>query len=341
MEIVPRNVFERCYALCVILLALVAFSSFISSITSSMTHLRSMNVERKRQEELIRRYITQNKLSLDLGTRIQTFLRQKGLAENSKRRVHEKHILVFGMLPEIILVELRTQVFKPTIEVHPFFRKIDLHDESGLVAVCSRCLTEQALVPSQELFTEIDVCKKMYVILSGDLEYLAELQSAVFRKVASSEYACEMCLWCQWEHQGRLAAVTTCEIVEVDAKQFRSLASGTMSFESWKKYAQQYVQCLTQVIDDDFIPSDLWRVTDADERIVEKAFAELQDLLRAQSETPLGNESASISSMGSFFRNTFSSISAISRSSSRVSITSSTGIFAAMTSRASRGPLLR
>lgn len=55
----------------IILVALVMFSSFISSITSSMTHLRVLREAQQKQSENVRKYISDNKLSMDLSNRIQ------------------------------------------------------------------------------------------------------------------------------------------------------------------------------------------------------------------------------------------------------------------------------
>merc|ERR1712100_190361 len=43
MEVHPRNVHERFFNICVVILAMVAFTSLISSITNAMNHLRDLN----------------------------------------------------------------------------------------------------------------------------------------------------------------------------------------------------------------------------------------------------------------------------------------------------------
>merc|ERR1712151_526597 len=43
MDVVARNILERFYSIIVLIFAMVAFSSIIGSITSSMTVIRSMN----------------------------------------------------------------------------------------------------------------------------------------------------------------------------------------------------------------------------------------------------------------------------------------------------------
>merc|ERR1712048_619307 len=45
MEVTPQNEGERVYATVVIVGALVAFSSFVSSITAAMTHIRKLNAQ--------------------------------------------------------------------------------------------------------------------------------------------------------------------------------------------------------------------------------------------------------------------------------------------------------
>merc|ERR1712224_1195717 len=104
MEVVPTNTIERIFAITVLLFALVMFSSFISSITGAMTRLRVMNSERSTQLEYVRRYIADNKISLELGNRVSGFLRHYHYKH--KARVKESDLVVFRMLPASLRVQV-------------------------------------------------------------------------------------------------------------------------------------------------------------------------------------------------------------------------------------------
>merc|ERR1719469_279254 len=63
MEVTPKNVYERTYVIVVIIFALVMFSSFVSAITAAMSRLRAINEDRLAQEDMLRKYITDNRVS--------------------------------------------------------------------------------------------------------------------------------------------------------------------------------------------------------------------------------------------------------------------------------------
>merc|ERR1712232_174439 len=63
MEVHPQNLLERGFAVCVIVLGMVSFSSFVSSITATMTQLRTLNVEKYKMDAILRRYFDQAHLS--------------------------------------------------------------------------------------------------------------------------------------------------------------------------------------------------------------------------------------------------------------------------------------
>merc|ERR1719329_583506 len=98
MEIVPENEYERMFTIYVIIFALVSFSSFVSSITTAMTHLRNINGERNRQEEYVRRFIVDNQLTMELGNRIYSCIRQN--RKLKARRVTETDVMVLQGVPE-------------------------------------------------------------------------------------------------------------------------------------------------------------------------------------------------------------------------------------------------
>uniref|UniRef100_A0A7S1A850 Ion transport domain-containing protein n=1 Tax=Noctiluca scintillans TaxID=2966 RepID=A0A7S1A850_NOCSC len=60
MDVSATNIVERVYSILVLLFALVTFTSFVSSITTSMTYLRKMRSEPEQQEAILREYFLQN-----------------------------------------------------------------------------------------------------------------------------------------------------------------------------------------------------------------------------------------------------------------------------------------
>merc|ERR1712217_674589 len=76
VDIFPRNVYERFFNVVIIIMALVVFSSFVSSITNAMNHIKNINKGKTEEETMIRRYFNENSISHDLASQVWHFVRQ-------------------------------------------------------------------------------------------------------------------------------------------------------------------------------------------------------------------------------------------------------------------------
>lgn len=74
-DIVAVNGRERTFAIFVVLFALVAFSSFVSSVTDAVNQLRTINMDYVQQEAEIRSFILTRQLSTNLGASLQHFFK--------------------------------------------------------------------------------------------------------------------------------------------------------------------------------------------------------------------------------------------------------------------------
>jgi len=70
----------------VILLGLVTFSSFVSSITNAMTQLRSMHSENIKQLLVFQRYISCRKISPGLAARMRRHLKYQLVKDRKRKR---------------------------------------------------------------------------------------------------------------------------------------------------------------------------------------------------------------------------------------------------------------
>merc|ERR1719181_2010605 len=77
MEVYPENARERTFAIVVLVFALVTFSSFVSSITNAMTHLRNMNSEFEKQLLVFQRYLRYHRISTPLAVRMRRHLEHR------------------------------------------------------------------------------------------------------------------------------------------------------------------------------------------------------------------------------------------------------------------------
>eukprot|EP00913_Durusdinium_trenchii_P014331 g13443.t2 len=91
MEVSARNVPERVLSIAVLFFALITFSSFVGSITTSMTALRSMRADTKKQFWMLRRYLGSKKIPYATRSRIIKFLE----FQSAKRSAEVRFLICF------------------------------------------------------------------------------------------------------------------------------------------------------------------------------------------------------------------------------------------------------
>lgn len=271
MEVVPVNVAERIFAIVVIVFAMVSFSSFVSSISSAMTHLRSINLEYLRQREYVRRYITENKVPLELGNRIYSYVRQHG--QSQRKRVHETDVAAFGGMPDSLRIDLHTEVYSPLLTQHPFFYYLNTIDVETVKSICHTAMSESSLLIKGSLFTGGQKAEYMYFVRGGNLEYFRNNHHRA-NKLRADDYLCEMVLWFKWEHRGRLVATAQSELVNMNAEAFRVAVSKSVEFQKCRSYAHLYAKAVVDAnsncVEDRL--SDVWGHSDITQEISEQAF---------------------------------------------------------------------
>jgi len=275
---------------CVLLFAMVTFSSFVSSITSAMTHLRSLRTEPDKQKRMLRTYFSENDISAELNQRIWTYLQNSHWS--MKKRVHERDIPILKTLPETLKAKFREELFFPALERAPFLRKFSTLSGLGITAVCFHAVTETSLISTEELFTAGADADKMYFITMGIMEYQhMSLMREEDHELKEKQWVAEPVLWMKWTHFGTLLARTACEIIELGAAEFRKIAlASEPSAAFFTEYARLFVDHL---VESDNWATDVWMDEEDLEDLVRKASGEEEETSRCRSrESELSEQSA-------------------------------------------------
>ena len=140
MEIVPCNGWERLFSVCTILLAMMTFSSLVSSLTNAATQLRNLNAVSNARDAMLRRYLVENNVPPALRSRIWSWV--KGF-KGSRTRTKEEDVVLLNTLPSALAADLHEQVYGPQLEPHPFFFQL-MQDEKarGSPVRIFKCLQE-------------------------------------------------------------------------------------------------------------------------------------------------------------------------------------------------------
>lgn len=246
MEIRPFNVGERLFAIVVLLFALVAFSSFVSSLTSSMTHLRNIRTNETRQFWLLRRYLRDQSIPGELSRRIQRYLEYA--YQRRQNKVQAGEVSLLALLSEKLRDELNHEAYVDLIATHPLFAQLNPRNKIFFKATKS-----EAMAAGDHVFSFGNPAKGMYCLqesmaVTEGLEYIMPDvdggRGGNTQHVTDIEWMCEASLWLEcWMHMGDMMAVSECHIVQVDATKFtKATIKSPMAAVSAQAYAFRFLE---------------------------------------------------------------------------------------------------
>lgn len=298
MEIAPTNVWERLFAIGVVLSALVVFSSFIGSISAKITEIRQLQAERHLEEARIRDYLGSKHISLEVGSAIWCFLRADYKVR--KRQLHEEDIRFFEHIPQSLRIKLRIEVYSPILVSHPFLSQFVPMGFQQMSDLCNTAMAERSYRPSQDVFVENQLATEMYFVITGELEYRSDLLCfpIVVRPGSHRRWISEGALWAKWFHLGQLMAQCSCELATLDAKRFRDLVStslGCLAFSvAVRRHAAAYCEMVQTSLVTDCSVTDITELPETLKDMVKETW----NVCRAyqpRGKSPAASRSGSIS----------------------------------------------
>jgi hypothetical protein len=248
MDVIPYNVHERIYNIVVLILGLVLFSSFVSSITSSMTRLQDLASNDSMQLWLLRRYLKQNSVPRPLGWRILRYV-EHAMTEQ-RGRVRASKIDILRLLTTPLQLELTYAVNFHCLKAHSLFGTLNILSHDTVIKLTSKALWEQSLADNDDVFVEKVHVTTMQLLLSGQLGYRHFIESKAcpceFTDVLKErDWVGEASLWTEWHTLGRLQAISECKMICIDAEPFAAVMHGDLSvWQLCSHYATKYVEWL-------------------------------------------------------------------------------------------------
>lgn len=250
MSVQPRNIFERAFAIAVLVVGLVLFSSFISNITTSMTQLRGMQDDKTKQFWLLRRYLRQHGIQPLLNFRVLRYLEYA--SREQKAWVSESRVQVLKLLSDQLRDELAYVVSYSCMMLHPLFERTSSHAHAGLTMhrLSSSALSQELLAVSDRLFVAGGKASHMRIVVSGSLTYAKADEGKEHEAlVERDDWLCEQTLWTTWVHLGQAKASTECKLVTIKMDPFIEVVRKDLI--AWAQaafYASNYVQWLNTIM---------------------------------------------------------------------------------------------
>mmetsp|Transcript_5303 Transcript_5303/g.10130 ORF Transcript_5303/g.10130 Transcript_5303/m.10130 type:complete len:359 (+) Transcript_5303:3-1079(+) len=256
MEIVPQNSWERLFAVIILLVAMITFSSFVSILTAYMMELRKISSDGSRQFWMLRRYLRDWGVPRRIGSRIQRYLEYA--YKRHRQRVQERDVVLLQLLSEPLREELKYETFSAHLCRHPLFCRCEHRTRCF-----SKSLQAFSYARGDVLFTAGQQAKAMLFVTTGMLEYtLGEQESeevslsckkpSAPEVVLEEQWVCEAVLWTPWLHLGDCESMQVTQSISVEAQRFgEAIQDHRLLLMAVRNYADRFVEELNRVDRDD------------------------------------------------------------------------------------------
>lgn len=243
-EVTPENLTERIYAIGVFLTAFMISAVFVSALTSSMTQLHIIGSRSAEQFSVLRRYLSENRISNLLAVRVVRNARHAMMER--QRFTSEDSVSLLAMLSDHLRSGLHFEIYTPLLSLHPFFACYNERHPQAMRKVCHAAAVMVMASRGDVIFHEgeISPIPKFYIIVSGTLQY-STMDHGDVATVADKEWFSEASLWTEWMHRGTMTATNDCRFCVVRAQHFQDAATQfhTSNLEP-KHYAAAFVSAM-------------------------------------------------------------------------------------------------
>jgi hypothetical protein len=248
VDVSPKNLPERVFAIVVVIFALVGFSYMVGSITSSLAELRNMHAEESLLFWDLRRYLSKNKVRTTLSLRIQKYLEHAWRVEQDRRPA--KCIQLMSLLSEQLHSELQYELAVGQLQVHPFLAQLCLRSSVTVQRLANAAISHKLFASGDFLFYPGETATHLWIVVQGSYVYTrVDSRGEVHRETVDQkeDWISEPVLWTSWTHRGLLAALEDGDDLAIDGKKFcEQVSLNPQAHVFAARYAKNFMAWLNQ-----------------------------------------------------------------------------------------------
>lgn len=243
MDVVARNILERLYSIFVLLFAMVAFSSIVGTVTTSMTVIRQMKDDKQKQFWKLRRYLKQQNVSSDLTQRMLRFIEYQ--CSKQEKAIQTGSVVLLQRLSEQLSSEFSHELHSPFMLGHCFYRMLSKDMKGIAFRVCHLAIKAQQIATYDLLFAAGEEADTAFILKSGGLRYVPHNGEHLVPPPQEKEWLAEAVLWTPWRFRGSCRGASPSEILALNAKSFaQALSNHPKSFDFARRYAERFLRYL-------------------------------------------------------------------------------------------------
>mmetsp|Transcript_82531 Transcript_82531/g.266098 ORF Transcript_82531/g.266098 Transcript_82531/m.266098 type:complete len:928 (+) Transcript_82531:150-2933(+) len=225
-----QTVSERIFAVCVLALAMIVATCFVSSVTSTMASVWELNRHNITQHVLLKKFLHQRHVSRTLASRITRYV--EFILELRHKHVHSSRVQFLSLLSGPLHIELQTELFEPNLSMYPCFQQLASISKPNMRELCATACSNELYAKNDTVFHKEGEAKKMQFLIMGSLVY--RYKSNVHHskpktvRVEQGQWFLEPVLWMPWKHIGEMKALTEVDTVTVSAAKFRDVLQSSL-----------------------------------------------------------------------------------------------------------------
>lgn len=241
----PYTIPERLLAVSVLALGLVIATCFVSSITSTMAAVWMANRYSNTQHLLLRKFLNQNKVSRELGSRITHYV--DFILELRHKRVHISKVHFLSFLSGPLHIDLQTEIFAPTLSWHPCFDQLVASSKAVMREICTVAVTgSQEYAKGDKVFQRGKEATHMLFLTVGAMVYRFQpdgRSSPEKVRVNTGSWCVEAVLWTPWHYVGEMKALSEVDVVQVSSAKLLDICKGHLdALKVMRGYALHFWQ---------------------------------------------------------------------------------------------------
>mmetsp|Transcript_29244 Transcript_29244/g.67324 ORF Transcript_29244/g.67324 Transcript_29244/m.67324 type:complete len:789 (-) Transcript_29244:93-2459(-) len=252
----PVTTLEFSFHVFVLFFALVVFSVFVSSTTSLITKLMSMQSTETQKWFLLKQFLKQSKFSLDFRDRVQRYV--QAALENRKSRVKQEDVEFLEVLSNPLREELQYCLHLNTLQAHSLMRVLSNMHPGLMRKVSMEAVEEASFSRGDVVFTIGESIEKMCYIVTGLLSYGKRHRSSSLKiedkdanqqardiQLGPLDRFCEAALWTKWHSRGVMVALEDCELLDLRGCVFRkTVLRHHFTANFIRQYAEAFIEDL-------------------------------------------------------------------------------------------------
>jgi len=258
MSIQPQYPEERAFALFVLIFGMLVFSSFVASNTASLTRISNLSGNEIRQNFVLRKYLSENKISRQLSARVTRYIDVVRAVQ--QKRSHASKVGYLSLLSGPLYVLLQAELLYPHLSLHAFFKRYHQTNPEAMNQICASGAKLMSFSKEDIVFTVDSSAQNMFFLKEGLLQYrMLTEENATKVDVGPGWWMCEAALWVQsWFHQGSMYAFVETDVIAVNEAKFFDITRGHHAvFDLASSYARRFVESMNRAWDAEGYLSDL------------------------------------------------------------------------------------